>query len=286
MKKSRFLIIFYIISVLILNFPLQIKKSRADVITIIKNGVGNFLPEENCSLIMTNASVMFDVDAKYYHRKIYIDFKGNYTIYNPGESKNATLAAPFSSLFENLEESCIIKINNTPISFEFLEYNYSDPWDEYLYWYYMGQRRFITSNITFPASNSIKIQYLFNAYIEIHESVDALEIFYDVGTSRAWNGTISELVEFKVYGKRPDSYSENNCTISDIEDGISYLWEWNNETINVDRVYIYFSYFNPWQRLWPFIVFPSLIIGVVTLLLLARRRDKRRERERIIFINN
>ena len=283
MKKARFLIICCIISIIILNFPKKIKDSKADVVTIIKNGVGNFLPEENCSLIMTNASVLFDVDAKYYHRKIYIDFKGNYTIYNPGESKNATLAAPFSSLFENLEESCVIKINNTPISFEFLEYNYTDPWEEYLYWYYMGQRRFITSNITFPANNSIRIEYSFNAYIEIHESFGGVEIFYDVGTSRAWNGTISELVEFKVYGNRPYSYSENNCTISDIEEGISYIWEWKNEIINVDRVYIYFSYFNPWQRLWPFIVFPSLIIGFILLVVLVRRRDNKRARERILF---
>jgi len=40
---------------------------------------------------MTNASVIFNRDARTYRSKINIDFKGNYTIYNPSESQNATL---------------------------------------------------------------------------------------------------------------------------------------------------------------------------------------------------
>ena len=95
-------------------------------------------------------------------------------------------------------------------------------------------------------------------------SFDYLNIYYDVGTSRAWNGTISERVEFKVYGKTPDSYSSSrNCTISDITNGKSYAWEWEDEIINSNIVYITYSYYNPWARFVPIILFPSLFGGII-----------------------
>ncbi|MFX1571101.1 MAG: hypothetical protein ACFFCV_22405 [Promethearchaeota archaeon] len=286
MKKSRFLIIIYIVSIIVISLPMKFKDSRADVIMLSSRGLGNFLPEENCNLIMTNASVMFNIDAVYYRRNITLEFNGNYTIYNPGEIKNVILVAPFSTEFKNLEATCEIKVNNTPISFGFLDYNFTDsPWEEYLDWHYMGRRKFITINTTFPTNDSITIQYSFDAYIEIFEHDDALEIFYDVGTSRAWNGTITERVEFKVYGKNPDSYSkyrkdsfEYNCTISDIEDGLSYVWEWKNEIINAGSVYIYYSYYNPWGRISFILIFILVYGGIavlcITLLLLRRRRKR------------
>jgi len=93
-----------------------------------------------------------------------------------------------------------------------------------------------------------------------------------------------------VYGKLPDSYStyrkdffEYNCTISEIEDGTSYVWEWKSEVINVDSVYISYSYYNPWGRLFPFIFFPSLIAVLIILIFIGRRRDKRRREKRKII---
>jgi len=286
LKKNRLVMWIYIILIIVLSLPINIKESKADVVMIHRKGLGNFLPEENVSLIMTNANVIFNIDAVYYRRKININFNGNYTIYNPNEAKNATLVASFSTDFKNLESSSVIKIENTPISYGFLEYNFTDsPWEDYLDWGYMGNRKFIIINVTLPENDSIIIEYSFNAYIDIYESIDGLQIFYDVGTSRAWNGTITERVEFKVYGKHPDSYSkyredqfEYNCTISDIEDGQSYLWEWENEVINVDSVYISFSYYNPWGRLLPFILFPSLAAALIISVILIRRRANRRAR--------
>ncbi|MFW9901070.1 MAG: hypothetical protein ACFFDY_07250 [Candidatus Thorarchaeota archaeon] len=290
MKKKRLYFLLYITFIVVLGFPEFIPESRADVVMISSGGVGNFLPEENSNLSMTNASVMFNIDAVYYRRNITLEFNGNYTIYNPGEIKNVILVAPFSTEFKNLETTCEIKVNNTPISFGFLDYNFTDsPWEEYLDWHYMGRRKFITINITFPANNSITIEYSFNAYIEVFENDDALEIFYDVGTSRAWNGTITERVEFKVYGKAPDSYSkyrkdsfEYNCTISDIEDGLSYVWEWKNEIINAGSVYISFSWY---MGRIPFILVIILIYGglaafcIILLLLLLLWRKKKRVKQ-------
>ncbi|MFX0139842.1 MAG: hypothetical protein ACFFDN_39745, partial [Candidatus Hodarchaeota archaeon] len=269
MKKFRLSIIVYIISIIVLSFPIIIRESKADVVPIDFAGTGNFLPEEDVPLIMTNASVIFNIDAHYYYNRFDVTFKGNYTIYNPFASTNLTLAAPFSSEFKDLESSCLIRIDNNSIPYRVVEYTWENfsgtPWDLYVSWHFREPRKFVIINVTFPENDSITIEYSFDAYIENPANDGYFQIFYDVGTSRAWNGSITERVEFEVYGKHPDSYSsyrknlfEYNCTITDIEDGISYLWEWENEIINVDTVYISYSYFNPWNRLWPFIVFPIL----------------------------
>jgi hypothetical protein len=269
----------------VLGSPTPIRDSRADIVTINDTGTGTFLPEENCPLIMTNANVILIIGAKAYLERIYISFSGNYTIYNPTESMNSTLIAPFSSEFEILESSCEIKIENTTVPYEFLEYNYEDsPWEEYFDWEYVRtwSRLFLIVNATFPENDSITIEYSFIAYIDIMDrSFDYLNIYYDVGTSRAWNGTISERVEFKVYGKTPDSYSSSrNCTISDITNGKSYAWEWEDEIINSNIVYITYSYYNPYAKLIFFILFPSFwAVIIISLALIARRYKRKTRRE-------
>jgi hypothetical protein len=288
LKKNGLFIVVYIVLIVVLGLPSYIKDSKADIIDVYGTGAGNFLPKENCSLIMTNASVVFNVDAEEYLSRINIDFTGNYTIFNPGESMNATLVAPFSLDFENLESSCVIKIENTTVPYDFLEYNFTEsPWEEYLQsQYFMQNRKFLIINATFPENDSITIEYSFDANIGISSSVGILNIYYDVGTSRAWNGTITERVEFRVYGKPPDSYSsyrkdrfEYNCTISDITNGKSYAWEWENEIINVNSVYISYSYFNPWVKLVPIILFPLLFGGIIIFVASSSTRKKRNERK-------
>ena len=121
--------------------------------------------------------------------------------------------------------------------------------------------------------------------LKLMRNEDILDIFYDVGTSRAWNGTITEVVEFRTYGKIPDSYTgargwyEKNCTVSDIENGKSYIWAWENERIKVSRIYISYStgayrYF--WGRLSPFIIFPSLIIVPIIIIKIRKRNKMKR----------
>ena len=279
MKKKGLFIVVYIVLIVVLGIPPYIKDSKADLVMTYGTGVGNFLPEENSTLIMTNASVIFTIGAKAYLSRIYLNFIGNYTIYNPNETMYAILVAPFSTDFINLESSCVIKIDNTSISYDFIEYNFTEsPWEEYLDWQYNHNRKFLIINATFPKNDSITIEYSFSAHIDT-SYMDILRIFYDVGTSRAWNGTISERVEFKVYGKTPDSYSSNNCTISDITNGKSYAWEWENEIINVNSIYISYSYYNPWARLVPIILFPSLFVGIIILVAFSSTRKKRKERK-------
>jgi len=288
LKKNRLSIVVYIVLIVVLGLPTFIKDSKADIIDVYGTGAGNFLPTENCSLIMTNANVIFNIDAEEYLSRINIEFSGNYTIYNPSESMNATLVAPFSLNFENLESSCVIKIGNATVPYAFLEYNFTEsPWEEYLQSQnFMQNRKFLIINATIPENDSITIEYSFDANIGISSTVGILNIYYDVGTSRAWNGTISERVEFKVYGKVPDSYSsyrkdrfEYNCTISDITNGKSYAWEWENEIINVNTVYISYSYYNPWAKFVPIILFPLLFGGIIVWVAASSTKKKRNERK-------
>ena len=163
-----------------------------------------FVPVENTNLIMTNANVIIDVNYRESSNKIYLHFNGNYTIFNPNESQYLTLGAPFSSDFKNLEENCVIRINENIIPFNVTSQDiFDDPWDQYYDFYFHGafERKFLIINISVPTNDSLDIEYVFDSYIANPNYRQAIDIYYDVGTSRAWNGPISERVEFRVKGK-------------------------------------------------------------------------------------
>ncbi len=150
-------------------------------------------------------------------------------------------------------------------------------------------RNFILTNISVPENSSVKIEYSFDAYIT-HTDMDGdLYIYYDVGTSRAWNGTISERVEFKTYGKLPNSYSmmqnqpifyNYSCTISNFTNGRSYAWEWIDEIIMIDSVYISYRYNYPYLlgRLALPIFFGSVFGGVIIIEIIIQLRKRRKKR--------
>ena len=186
----------------------------------------------------------------------------------------------------------MIKINNPIKPFKFIQHHWSDPWDDYLDSVGLGmsnRRNFILTNVTFPENSSVKIEYGFDAYIDQPNSDDRLTIYCDVGTSRAWNGTITESVEFKTYGKLPDSYSSMpqnynySCTVSNFSNGRSYCWDWVNETIMADSVYI--SYLYPFNRFWGFVgafIIVGCYIGANLLLVFsAFKIYKKIKRKRI-----
>ena len=268
-----------------------IRESKSDVVWMRDTGTGNFLPENSTNLSMTNANVIFDIDATNHHEKINIDFKGNYTIFNPEEAKEITLVAPFSIDFKNLENTCLIKVNNMTIPYSSIEYNITNSyWKDYFDYMYQNSRKFLIINVTMPSNDSITIEYSFTANIDTFSySNDVLHINYDVGTSRAWNGTITERVEFRVHGEPPNYYSsfsgyteepvERNCTTIDLEDGRSYLWDWKEEVIRVNSVYISYSYTNPWGRLFFYIGLPifygGIIILIIVLVIKAAKKPKK-----------
>ena len=291
MRKDRLKIVFCIFVVVLSALPTNISNSRADVVQVDTKGTGHFLPIENCSLIMTNASIIFNIEHK--TSRIDVEFEGNYIIYNPDESTNITLAAPFSTGLYNLESTSIVKIGGIITPFSIVEIESDEqPWSQYLESSHEGthRRKLIVINTTVPENSSIELEYVFDAYTADPNSVDGIEIYYDVGTSRVWNGSITERVEFRVHGKLPDSYSHTyssylgdvidyNCTVTNIENGKSYLWEWLNEVITADAVFI--AYSNPWRYIWgriaPFIIVPLVLLPLIISVVIIRRRAKRRK---------
>ena len=289
MLKNNRNLPFIVTFIILLTYTMLIPYSLADLISIEYTGTGDFFPAEDCSLIMNNASVIFDISFQEPYDQIDVSFKGNYTIYNPNVEQNITLAAPFSPDFKNLESTCIVEVDDIPIPFTINQYHWSDPWAEYLESKNLGisiSRDFILTNVTFPENSSITLEYSFDAYIIPEINDDQLDIFYDVGTSRAWNGSISERVEFKTYGKLPDSYSKiipelfnYTCKISNFSNGRSYMWEWVDERIMIDQVYISYSYSHRILRLIITIITVASYLGVpliiVFIVLAIRKRHKR-----------
>jgi len=285
LRENRVKVFIYVFLLILLTIPNKISKTEADVMPLDTTGAGNFIPMEDCSLIMTNASVTFEINYSKTSNKIFLSFNGNYTIYNPANSIMMTLLAPFSEDFKNLESTCLIKSEDNTIPFSFLERDLDDyTWEEYISGY---TRKLLVIDMDFPENDSIELEYTFDAYLNIkdyHDSV--LRIIYDVGTSRAWNGTITERVEFNVYKKQPDSYLNSSYDnyefmIFDIEDGQSYVWEWKNEMISANNVYISYSYYNSWRyafgKILLILFYPLLIIALIAIVVLSRKRRHKRK---------
>ena len=211
MRGNRLKIHIYVFLIVVLIFPKFISNSKADVVSVDYRGMAGFVPVENTPLTMTNASVVIDVNYRESSNKIYLHFNGNYTIYNPNVSQVITLGAPFSLDFTNIEDDCLKKVNETNFPFEVSEQDiYDNPWDQYFDIYFNGPfvRKFLIINISIPANDSLEIEYVFDSYISNPNSRQEISIYYDVGTSRAWNGLITERVEFKVVGKQPIYYTD------------------------------------------------------------------------------
>ncbi|NHJ22596.1 MAG: hypothetical protein EAX91_16740 [Candidatus Lokiarchaeota archaeon] len=202
--------------------------------------IGGFLPMQNVSLSLTTADVLLEIDATDFPKNLKWNFEGNYTIYNPNNLTEIPIAFPFfSPYFANLS----LEVDGNPINpgyIEFFESN-SDMWTEYLDTLSDDYpRSIIVCNIPFPPNDSLNVELNFNTltygiYSDIGYS--NYDIIYDVGTSRVWNGNISESVEFKVHGRQPDHFFAANQSISsEFEDGKSYAWMWDNEIININLV--------------------------------------------------
>ena len=166
MRRNRFNIYFYTFLIVVLLLPKYISSSKADIVQIDYRGTAGFVPVENNQLIMTNANVIIDVNYRESSNKIYLHFNGNYTIYNPNIPQFITLGAPFSPDFKNLEDTCVIKVNENTIPFTITEQDiYDPPWDQYHDYYYeeyglYSNRKFIVINISIPANDSLDIGYI------------------------------------------------------------------------------------------------------------------------------
>lgn len=253
---------------------------------------GGLLPAENVTLSLTNANIIIDSDMTSLNYPGPVSFKGNYTIFNPDEEINLTIGAPFT--FRS-PENCTVLLNKTNIPYDIVYDHHLDDyqidiWNQYLYNrsfydfsdFYFFDGFWIIINISIPQNTEVILYYEFQSPQYSWYIVEGYyKIVYDVGTARLWNGNITETVELSVHGHLPNSiYEEESCIISDISNGKSYCWNWNNQRIEINYVgmYYYFNnndYYNSFYNS----IKISLMIGATLLgvsLILLKKYFKRK----------
>lgn len=263
MRKSKIKLIALLVILTSFWYSLFLPKSNANPVPVISTYYGGIVPKNvyNCS--MTDANVQLNVDAlkvnEFGHqvlRHLNLTFMGNYTIFNPNDPINITVASPYDweiTALSNVE----ILVNNFTIPFDLVDIGYiiTDEWDEFFYDHYSSMF-FIVCNFTIPKNESIILESSFQTSISL-APIDVNEVYvnYVVGTYRGWDSPsapsglgITEQVKFRVHGQQPDRFSDyapggfsRNCTVTDIINGKSYLWRWDNETIIDGRVYIMYD---------------------------------------------
>lgn len=282
MKRSKIISVVFFFSTSLLFWNNAPSLSIANPIPVYPAEFGGFIPKDDYSCFMPNAIVLIEINATDPSSHFDLEFTGNYTLYNPNNALNLTIAAPFSSYVFGQNSSCTIKINNTIIPYELIKYQWNESysWDDYISVY---NRNLIICNITIPMNKTIILDYNFKTYIEpLLKDIGYLDFHYDIGTAAAWNGTISETIEYKVHGRQPDSYSSHyNLSILNISGGKRYIWEWNNIVITPGTYSVYISYKGNYEYNWGYpiislgnwyIIF--LLLGFVSLLIVSMRRVK------------
>lgn len=225
----------------------------------VSTGLGGILPKENLTLSLVNAEVLFEINALNFPKYLRWNFKSNYTIFNPDETINVSIAIPFD-LSTSIYNYSLSIDNNPTLIYDVIFIDYANPslseiWNKYIENIDDG-RKFFLFNITIPANDSVLISFSCES-IEISvkniiKDYGYCEIIYDVGTARIWNGNITEKVAFEVYGRLPDyCYHEEDCIISYLSHvkipivskycNKCFSWEWNNEIIEYDLVGIVYT---------------------------------------------
>ncbi|MHA2256225.1 MAG: hypothetical protein ACXAAM_09140, partial [Candidatus Heimdallarchaeaceae archaeon] len=247
-KSKTILIIFLFITGSIAIF---VKKSTANPIYVDYSyyglTMGGIIPgDNNYNISMKNADVKMTIKSdtsKGIHPELFeVSFLGTYRFYNPHETRNLTIAAPFYGVNQGFADSLTVKVNGSEIQYNFTEVtrNVFFKWNKYLINYY--ERDFVLSNITFEGGTFTTVEYKWNT------SDDNDYYAYDVGTGRSWKGKITERVEFIVEGYQPERVIENSegtlskkLQIKENLNSTSYLWFWENEYIEEDYVGIRFD---------------------------------------------
>ena len=289
MKKSKILNILLIFILLVINLDVKSLESFANPLPgpeILD--VGGIVYDNNNSLNLVNADVVFTIDSTDFQNNISVLFDGSYTIYNPtNTTANVTIYAPFSFQLSIIESEWQVEVNGTPTEFSLVwAYSLNSNLSSYFENFTTYIAFFIVINTTILKENSQVISYRFYRNMENPlYNTDDYSIRYILATARAWKNNITEKVEFKVQGKLPTyytEYTEKACNISTIPNGKSYSWNWDNESINDDYVGINYRgrLLRPEEILFYIILLGSIGIGGVTLIVFLIVRKKRKKNSR------
>ena len=263
-----------IVILLILLIPIAatdwkiIQLSSANPISVVSWDYGALLPTNfTHGVQMLEANVIFDIDARVYE-DIVINYTGDYSFYNPNITQTLVLGAPLEYYYDSEIVNIDVLIDGLPQSYLLVDpYNISisEFW-RYFYpeGYYGVIDSFILCNVSFPVNETTSVH--FGAIMNTQVGYDYNYISYIVGTANSWfNEKITESVEFRVIGKQPKSYEPSTCLITKISEGKSYLWNWVNETIEIERVSILYknNYTSAGVVIFLDLILPLIIVIIV-----------------------
>lgn len=261
--------------------------THANEIPIDLDSHGGIIPNNNTSLMMPAAKVLFEISNITSVTDYHIKFDANYSILNQNETINILVGAPFS--FVDFDSVYNIKIhaNETEIDFTsvHIEKAEDSPWDAFFKYDY--DRDFLVSNVTFYANTTTVLHYAFEYIISMYDypssktDYGGITLEYDVGTAKAWSGNISESVNFTFYGEQPFTYNchsfngapKKNPVISTVDNATSYIWIWENEIMKHDLIVIDFAYHEPKRTEFNLVLIIAL--STVFLSLLKKNRWKK-----------
>ena len=286
MEKRRSFYLLILSLVLVMNGKIIISETTANPLPAPKlYNIGGIVTNKFLSFNLTNAEVVFDIDSTDFKNNVGISFEGNYTIFNPTNISEIVIYAPFSVAESVVKSNSTVEVNGTQISFD-VGNAYDFGIEDWVWNYTMSLSwTYIKCNITIAENGSQTIRYKFDGLTSnpLGGGAKQFSIFYDLETSNAWSGNITERVEFNVHGKLPDRYSEftmgtdeDRCIVTDIADGKIYSWEWNNERINTMQVGItYMSIFDPTIIIVVVGITVPISIIIIVFVLIRRRRSRR-----------
>lgn len=281
---------YILISLLLINTSWVTNKNieiTANPLSVLEHAVGGIVPGNGTVLQMIEANVIMDIDGiNRENGSFAISFDGLYTIYNPNDTIEVLIGAPFQTAFVDLVDTLKIEVEGVEKDFKMICFSESNetenPWIEYFHLSIMyNSRYFALCNVSFSGNANTTIRYTFDSKIG-DNSVDVIMIIYDVGTARAWNNVTTEHVEFRAYGEQPRYYynhtseSMGNLTLTDIENGKSYLWSWESVIIEDAWVYLDYSDYTPFTDPTPGYLFLSTIVCLVAINTISRYKKKKK----------
>jgi len=289
MKKNKSLNILLIFILLVINVDVKSLESFANPLPAPKLlDMGGIVYDNNNSLNLVDADVVFTINSTDFPNIISILFDGNYTIRNPtNTTANVTIYAPFAFPEASIESEWQVAVNGTPTEFSSVSHfslnsNLSSYFENYTSYISLYEVYYIVINTTILKETSQVISYrLYRTTENPLSDTTHYSIRYIVATARAWKNNITEKVEFKVQGKLPTSYTEfteKKCNISIIPNGKSYSWNWDNESMNDDLVGINYRerLIRPEEMIFYIILLGSIGIGGVTLIVFWIKKKRKK----------
>ncbi|MHA1778987.1 MAG: hypothetical protein ACTSUF_02045 [Candidatus Heimdallarchaeaceae archaeon] len=276
--------IFFVYSALcivIMLAPLSALRTTANPIYTYGAQLGGVYPNGSF-LEMQKADVLFNIHTSRDGRTFNINYSGNYTLFNPNDTDvSVQIFNPIDASNEPISNSSDIQVylNGTPIEFCVLDsvnYIVERNVSVYIVRYYRYQ--YIVCNITIPAKSHVMLQFVLKDHSFVFHYNEADVYFtYVVSSANAWAGNITETVTFIVRGKQPNDFADfdnktffHHCIkIKLASKTFQFQWQWINEQIKEDTVYIMYSFrYNDFLGLaivifFMFMILPPLIILIV-----------------------